>query len=208
MATKKQRRTSDLKTKKKRKGTRLLILSLITMAVFGSLIFLFVTLFDSLYPPVTGNKPGYAKREKWTVTLYFSDANERFLTPERRLIPKEKDVAGQVRELVKALLDGSKMKLVNTFPLKTEVQNVKIGDGGKAYVSFNKNLIRKHPGGSASEMATIYSLTNTLAANIPAIKEVILLVDGKELASIGGHIDTRRSFTPNKDLLAPSAKEG
>ena len=208
MATKKQRRTSDLKTKKKRKGTRLLILSLMTMAVFGSLIFLFVTLFDSLYPPVTGNKLGYAKREKWTVTLYFSDANERFLAPERRQIPKEKDVAGQARELVKALLDGSKIKLVNTFPPKTEVQNVKIADGGKAYVSFNKNLIRKHPGGSASEMATIYSLTNTLTANISAIKEVTLLVDGKELESIGGHIDTRHSFAPNKDLLAPSAKEG
>ena len=208
MATKKQRRTSDLKTKKKRKGTRLLILSLITLAVFGSLIFLFVTLFDSLYPPVTGNKSGYAKREKWRVTLYFSDANERFLVPERRQIPEEKDVAGQARELVKALLDGSKIKLVNTFPPKTEVQNVKIADGGKAYVSFNNNLIRKHPGGSASEMATIYSLTNTLTANISAIKEVILLVDGKELGSIGGHIDTRHSFAPNKDLLAPSAKGG
>jgi hypothetical protein len=55
-------------------------------------------------------------------------------------------------------------------------------------------------------MATIYSLTNTLTTNLPDIKEVTLLVDGKELASIGGHVDTRHPFTANKDLLAPSAK--
>ncbi len=207
MATKKQQRITNVKMKKKRKGTRFLILSAITLTVFGSLIFLFVTLFDSLYPPITG-KGNVPRREKWSVILYFSDANERFLEPEKRQIPKEKDIAGQARELVKALLDGSKTKLVNTFPLRTELQTVKIEDGQRAYISFNKTLLRKHPKGSASEMVTIYSLTNTLTANIPAIKEVVLQVDGKELESIGGHIDTRRPFVPNKDLLAPGAREG
>src|SRR3990172_3238241 len=208
MATKKQKRTSDQKTKKKKKGTRLLILAAVTMAVFGFLIFLFVTLFDSLYPPITGNGDRHSsRREKWGVTLYFSDANERFLEPEKRRIPKEKDIAGQARELVKALLDGSKTKLVNTFPPKTELQNVRIEGGGRAYISLSKNLIQKHPRGSASEMATIYSLTSTLTTNIPAIKEVVLQVDGKELESIGGHIDTRRPFVPNKDLLAPRASD-
>lgn len=208
MATKKQIRTTEVKRKKKKKGTRLLILSLIILAVFGSLIFFFVTLFDSLYPPVTGKGEGaYAKKEKWVATLYFSDANERFLMPEKRRIIKDKDSTGQVRELVKALLDGTKTKLVNTFPQETELQSVKIEGGQRAVVSFNKNLIRNHPGGSASEMATIYSLTNTLTANILAIKEVKLLVDGKELESIGGHIDTRRPFVPDKDILAPGAKE-
>ena len=208
MATKKQKRSQDLKTKKKKKGGRLLILALMTIAVFGSLIFLFLTLFDSIYPPVTGQIT-YAKREKWLVTLYFSDTNERFLVPEKRQIPKDRDVAGQVRELAKALLEGSKTKLINTFPEKTDVQTVRIEDGGRRVnISFSKNLIRNHPRGSASEIATVYSLTNTLTANIPTIKEVKLLVDGKELESIGGHIDTRRPFTQNKELLAPSAKEG
>ena len=208
MVTKKQRRTGEVKKKKKKKSTRLLILSLITLAIFGSLIFFFLTLFDSLYPPVTGKEEGsYAKKEKWVATLYFSDANERFLMPEKRQLMKDKDSAGQVRELVKALLDGPKTKLVHTFPQKTELQSVKIEGGQRAVVSFNKDLIRNHPGGSASEMATIYSLTNTLTANILAIKEVKLLVDGKELESIGGHIDTRRPFVPNKDILAPGAKE-
>ena len=207
MATKKQRRTTETKNKRKRKGTRLLILALMTLAVFGSLVFLFVTLFDSVYPPVTG-KAGYAKKEKWRVTLYFSDANERFLLPETRLISKEQDSVGQVRELVKALLEGSKTNLVNTFPQKTVVQDVKIEDGKRAVVSFSKAFIEYHPKGSTSEMATIYSLTNTVTANMPSIKEVRLLVDGKAIESIGGHIDTRNPLTPNKELIASGGKEG
>lgn len=208
MATKKQRRTGDIKRKKKKKGTRLIILSIITLAVFGSLIFFFLTLFNSLYPPVTGKGEGaYSKKGKRIVTLYFSDANERFLMPEKRQILKEKDNAEQAREIVNALLEGPKTKLSATFPQDTKLQSIKIESGQKAIVSFNKNLIRNHPGGSASEMTTIYSLTNTLAANIPAIKEVKMLVDGKELKSIGGHIDTRRPFIPNKDMLAPGAKD-
>ena len=204
MATKRQKKLGDIKKKKRKKGTRLLILSVMTLAIFGFLIFLFVTLFDTLYPPVTGKGERIsAEKEKWAVTLYFSNTNERFLVPEKRTIIKEKDSEGQARELIKALLDGSRDKLVPTFPQKTELQDVKIEDGKRAVISFSKNLIRNHPGGSASEMATIYSLTNTLTANIPAIKEVKLRIDGKDIASIGGHMDTRRPFTENKDILAP-----
>ncbi len=208
MATKKQRRSNEIKSKKKKKGTRLLMLTLIALTIFSSLVFLFITLFDSLYPPVTGKgENGGAKREKWVVTLYFSDANERFLTPEKRRIPKGTGSVGEARELVKALIEGSKNKLVNTFPAGTELQNVRISKGGRAYVSFGKKLVMEHPRGSASEMATIYSLTNTLTANIPEIKEVTLLVDNKKLSSLGGHIDTRRPFKADQELLAPSVRQ-
>ena len=103
-------------------------------------------------------------------------------------------------------MEGSKTQLINTFPAGTELQTIKIEAGQKAYVSFNKSFVKNHPKGSTSEMATIYSLTNTLTMNLPGLKEVTLLVDGKELPSIGGHVDTRHSFTSNKDLLAPSTK--
>jgi len=88
------------------------------------------------------------------------------------------------------------------------LDNVRIDDKQTAYVSFDKNLIKQHPGGSTSEMATIYSLTNTLIRNMNSIKRVKLLIDGKEVESIKGHVDTRQPFTMNKDMLAPGAKEG
>ncbi len=206
MASKKQLRTATVKTRKQKKKMRKSILVLVITAVVGFLVFFFLTLFDYVYPPVGGQGTVAKKKEKEEVTVYFSDANERFLVPEKRYVAKEDIPGNAARELVKTLLDGSRTGLVNTFPEKVDVMNVKI-DAGTAYVSFNRNLIKNHPGGSASEMATIYSLTNTLTANIPAINRVKILVAGKEIESIKGHIDTRQPFTPNQELIVQAKKE-
>jgi hypothetical protein len=205
MGTKKKRRTDEIKDKKKKKHMRKSLLFLIVVTVVACLILFFIVLFEYVFPPTNKN---VAKREKQEVVLYFSDANERFLVPEKRYIPKEENTENKAREIVKALLDGSKTKLVNTFPEKASLESIKIDDKQTAFVSFDENLIKFHPGGSASEMATIYSLTNSLTRNVGGIKRVKFLIGGKEVESIKGHVDTRQPFNMNKDLLAPGSKEG
>ena len=208
MSSKKQLRINDIQSKKKRKGVRILVLSLLVTCVVGFLIFFFLTLFDSVYPPVAGKQGREKSREKLQVTLYFSDANERFLLPEKRYIPKDASPEGQAQEIVKALIEGSKTGLVNTFPEKTELLKIRIEGPETALVSFGHNLVDNHPGGSAGEMATIYSLTNTLIVNMPEIKKVKILIDGKEQESLRGHVSIRGAFSLNKELIAPGAKEG
>lgn len=207
MGSKKQTRSVDIKNKKKKKGARILILSLIISCVLGFLVFFFLTIFDSVYPPVTGKGGKEKSRERQQVTLYFSDTNERFLFPEKRYIPQDKTREGQATELIKALVDGSKTGLVNTFPQKTDIISVKIESDQTARINFGQNLVANHPGGSASEMATIYSLTNTLITNIPEIKKVKILIEGKEQESLKGHIDIRNPFSFNKELIAPVSTE-
>jgi flagellar basal body-associated protein FliL len=202
MATKKERRTSELKSKKQKQTMRTSILVLIVVFLVGFLIIFFVTLFDFIFPPKGGKETLAKSREKQAVVLYFSDVNERFLLPEKRYIPKEKNAELQAREIVKALIDGSKTNLVNTFPEKSGLQSVKIDKEKTAHVSFARNLIQIHPGSSASEMATIYSLTNSLTANIPDIERVKILIDEKEITSLRGHIDTRQPFLMNKESIA------
>lgn len=202
MATKKQRRISEVKSKKKKHHMRTVLLFTIMTTIIGLLIFLFVTLFDTLFPPA--GKGGAAKKDKKEVSLFFSDANERFLVVEKRFVIREDNDEDQAREIVKALIEGSRTGKVATFPPKTELQGVKIKDAGLAEVSFGKGLIKSHPGSSASEMATIVSLTDTLVTNVPGIKKVKFLVDGKELASIKGHIDTRQAFE-FKDMKVPGS---
>jgi flagellar basal body-associated protein FliL len=207
LGSKKQTRSVDIKNKKKKKGARILILSLIISCVLGFLVFFFLTLFDSVYPPVTGKGGKEKSRERQQVTLYFSDTNERFLFPEKRYVPQDKAREGQATELIKALVDGSKTGLVNTFPPKTDIISVKIESDQTARINFGQNLVANHPGGSASEMATVYSLTNTLVTNIPEIKKVKILIEGKEQESLKGHIDIRNPFSFNKELIAPVSTE-
>jgi hypothetical protein len=210
MATKKQRRTDEVKHKKTRKKRRFLLLSAIVIASVVFLAIFFITLFDYIYPPATGKHTAAKKRDKLEVTLFFSDANERFLVPEKRFVAKEKDPEAQAEELVKALLSGSKTGLVNTFPEKAELQGIRMEGSDMLVVNFRENLTERHPGGSAAEMATVYSLANTVTANIPVVKKVKILIGGKERESLKGHIGLEHPFTMNRELIVPASppKEG
>jgi len=201
MTTKRQLRAENIKEKKIKKSTRIFYFSLILGGIFVLLIIFFVTLFSAIFPPV--DMDAMKKKEKLIVKIYFSDQQERFLRSEKRYVVKESDAASQAKEIVLALLDGSKSGLVNTFPHGVALRDVKIKDNETALVSFSKNLTKSYEGSSASEMATIYSLTNSITQNIPSIKMVKILVEGKELPSIKGHISTRKAFSPDLELIIP-----
>ena len=205
MTTKRQRRSENIKEKKTKKSTRILYLSLILGGIFILLVLFFVTLFNLIFPPV--DMDALKKKEKQIAKIYFSDPQERFLMPEKRYVIKENDAAAQAKEIVKALLEGSKAGLVNTFPAGVVLIDVKVGDAGIASVNFSKNLIKKYQGGSTAEMATIYSLTNSITQNVPSIKKVKILVEGKELSSIKGHISTQKAFNPDLELLIPEKEK-
>ncbi len=201
MTTKRQLRSENIREKKIKKSTRILYFSVIVGGIFVVLVIFFVTLFSALFPPV--DTDAMKKKEKQIVQIYFSDQQERFLRPEKRYVVKENDPAGQAKEITQALLDGSKTGLVNTFPHGVVVRDVKIVENETAYVSFSKSLTKLYQGSSASEMASIYSLTDSITQNIPAIKKVKILVEGQELSSIKGHISTRKAFSPDLELIIP-----
>ena len=204
MATKRQRRFEEIQDKKKKKSTRIFYFSLIMGGLAVLLIIFFVIVFNAVFPPVDVNAG--KKKEKRLVIVYFSDPQERFLKPEKRYVFVTDETSQQVKEITKALLDGSKTKLVNTFPEGVGIKDVKV-DEETAFISFSKNLTKLHPGGSTAEMATIYSLTNSVTENVAGIKKVKILIDGKELPSIKGHISTKKAFAPNPELFAPSKEE-
>lgn len=205
MSTKKLRRSENFKDRQRKKTTRIAYLVAILGGAVIILVIFFVMLFDAIFPPV--DTEALKKKTKIPVEIYFSDPQERFLVPEKRYIYQEENAVDHAKELIKTLLEGSKTGKVNTFPAKVSLRDVKLDPDGVLQVSFSENLTKLHPGGSAAEMATIYSLTNTLAANVPDVKAVKLLVEGKKLLSIKGHISTTGVFLPDPDLYAPVKEE-
>jgi len=201
MGTKKKTKTNQIKARKKKKKLRFLGLTVITVICLGFLIFFFVSLFDYVYPPTTGTGTSRAQKEKRKVTLYFSDENERFLVPETRYIPKEKKIDSQAEEIIYALIEGPKKGHIRTIPHGTGLIGVSVQEKGVAVVNFKKNIIDLHPGSCASEMMTIYSLTNTLIHNIPSLRSITLRVEGKRIKTLKGHIDTGLPFVIKKDLF-------
>ncbi len=200
MGSKKQTKTKQKKAKQRKKNTKMVFLSIILLVGVGFLMFFFLSLFDYISPPKGKIGEPTVTGEKQKAKLYFSDPNERFLIQEDRYITKSDSPEGTVKALVKALIDGPNGDLIETFPKETVLRNVKIKEG-VAYIDFGRNLIELHPGGSASEMMTIYSLTNTVITNIPSVKKVKILIDGKSVETIKGHIDTSKPFPLNKEIF-------
>lgn len=200
MGSKKKTKSKQIKAKQRKKNTRTFYLSLIILVSVGFLLFFFLSLFDYIYPPAGGIKGSVVTGEKQKVELYFSDLNERFLIPEERYITKKKSPGDTVRTLTEALIEGPHTDLVETFPKGTTLRGVAVKDG-TAFIDFGRNLIDLHPGGSASEMMTIYSLTNTVTINVPSVKRVKILIDGRGVETIKGHIDTSSPFETNRDII-------
>ncbi len=200
MGSKKKTKSKQIKAKQKKKNTRTFYLSLIILVGVGFLLFFFLSLFDYIYPPAGGTRGAVVKEEKEKMSLYFSDLNERFLIPEERYVTRRNSSSDMVKELVEALIEGPHTDLVETFPKETALRGISVKDG-VATIDFGRNLIDLHPGGSASEIMTIYSLTNTVTINMPSIKGVRILIEGTGVETIKGHIDTTTPFSMNRELI-------
>lgn len=129
--------------------------------------------------------------------LYFSNVDNSSLAAEDRILALPDNVVERARVLVSALIDGPKAALTPTLPAETKLLALHVTDGGTAYVDFSRVISEKHPGGSLSELLTIFSVVNTLSLNIPEIKAVKILIEGREAKTLAGHIDIRFPFRPN-----------
>jgi spore germination protein GerM len=153
--------------------------------------------------------PGVEKEEtagqKRIVTLYFSDPEGEYLIGEKREILKARRVEEEMREMVVELTKGPRGKLVPTLPARTKLLGIELGENGLAKIDFSKALAKDHPGGSTAEMMTVYSVVNSLTLNYPQIRKVQILVEGKKIETIAGHLSLGQPISSKTDLIKKAA---
>jgi len=122
-------------------------------------------------------------------TLYFLSSSGNALVPEEREIALAPSLQAQLRLVVEELLRGSRRGLPSPFPPGVVLRDVFASPQGLAYVDLSQELVANHPGGSEFEQLTVYSLSNTLTTNFPAVTRVQILVEGREVETLAGHLD-------------------
>lgn len=134
--------------------------------------------------------------EKVTVKLYYpTEDAEKLVAVEAKVPAKDKYKAS-----VEALAAGTKqMGLTGIFPKGVKVRSVKVKDG-LATVDFTQELTKRFVGGSTGEEMLVGSLVNTLT-EFKEITSVKILVEGQEIDTISGHLDTSAPFKRMKELL-------
>jgi spore germination protein GerM len=189
---------SKRKKRSSRKGRGGKILFLLILIGTGLIVFFHQQIYDSMKPLLERWRILSEKKE---VLLYFSGPEGEYLIGERRKILKKNEVKEEAKETIVALIKGPEGKLIPTLPPRTRLLTLQISDAGVAKVNFNAALSRDHPGGSSAEMMTVYSIVNSLALNFPRIKRVQILIDGKPIETITGHLSLRQPVPPKPDLI-------
>lgn len=185
-------------------SARLLLLAfLLILVVFGALL---VRKYRTAPPsepvPVAAEQEPKQLRE---VLLYFGAADGVYLAAEAREIEDCLVEEDCVRATVQALVDGPVGDLVPVLPSHAVLRAVATAeDEGTVTVDFSRELVTGHPGGSVSELLTVYGLANTLAENFPHLRQVRILVEGESAETIKGHVDLREPVQADFTFSRPS----
>jgi len=128
--------------------------------------------------------------------FYVADDGMR-LTSVERDVPYGEGAIEQAREIVAAQIAPVVDPLVSAIPTGTTLRALFVTEKGEAFVDLSKEVATAHPGGTMNELLTIYTIVNALSENLPAITSVQLLVDGKEVDTLAGHVDLRSPLPKN-----------
>jgi spore germination protein GerM len=150
--------------------------------------------------PAPAIAPPSTAVRKIAATLFYVTEDGMNLTPAQHEVLFFASVADQARAIVEAQLVPAP-PLVSAIPPDTKLREVFITERGDAFVDLSGDVTAKHPGGSLDEIFTVYTIVNALTVNLPAIKRVQILVDGKEVDTLAGHVDLRHPLAKSLDWV-------
>lgn len=113
------------------------------------------------------------------VHLYFPGPDDRLHTEARRLERGLERPNERLRAIAQLWLAGPESdRLTRPLP-QVESLRVDLGTGGRAYADLVPREGSEPPRlGSTEEAGALYSLVNTLALNVPEVREVVVLWNG------------------------------
>jgi spore germination protein GerM len=135
-------------------------------------------------------------------TLYFVAEDGQRLVGVESEVPLAEGTVAQARAIVDALLSSVPPEpLSSSVPAGTALRGIYVSSRNEVFVDLDGTVRAKHPGGSMQELLTVYGLVNTILVNLPTVTEVQILIDGREVDTLAGHVDLRRPLRKNEALI-------
>lgn len=124
------------------------------------------------------------------VNLFLLDPTALTLVPvktERRL---HAELSKRLSQIVTALIQETPPNFRNTIPRGTVLNEAYVDSEQTVYLDFSNHLTDGHIGGTTAELLTITAILKTVFDAFPdEVKQVQILIDGKEAKTLTGHLD-------------------
>jgi germination protein M len=133
--------------------------------------------------------------------FFISEDGQRLVATERE-VPLAEGVVAQARALVDAQLAAEAAPpLARSVPEGTVLRGLYVSSRNEIFVDLDGAVRARHPGGSLNELLTVYAIVNAITVNLPDVQEVQLLIDGREVDTLAGHVDLRQPLRKNESLI-------
>jgi Sporulation and spore germination len=134
-------------------------------------------------------------------TLYYGTPDGQALAAVKREVPLGEGPREQGRQILESELEDAPAPYLSLLPRGTMLRAFYITERGDAFVDLSADVSTLHPGGSTSELLTVYAIVNAVTANLSSVERVQILIDGKQADTLAGHVDLRRPFERDTVLV-------
>lgn len=120
------------------------------------------------------------------------------LLMEERKVERQFNMVSVAEAAVGEFLKGPSTPARSIIPQGTKLLKIFAGSDGIIYVDLSDEFRRNFQGGASTEFILLKGLYDTVISNIQGADDVKILVEGKEIESIGGHLS---ALYPLKNTL-------
>ena len=178
----------------------------IASAVLAALALLWVLFFavpmwwGGGEPPAAGVTAATTEpvpQRKITATLFFVSEDGMSLVPVQREVAFAEPVVEQARQIAEAQIGAPVPPFASAIPAGTKLRAIFLSERGDLFVDLTGEVTARHTGGALDELFTVYAIVNAMTVTLPAISRVQILIDGKEVDTLAGHVDLRNPLSKN-----------
>lgn len=136
-----------------------------------------------------------------SVRLYFADPSDLGWVTEDRVLAQV-EIPEALAEAIVAELLAKRPERFGGFSTRTEVLGFYITEDGVGWCDLSSDLLTGWPVGDGREWASLGSLVLSLTENIPSLRAVQLMIEGRVVSIPPGSLPIDRPLEPNWFQLA------
>ncbi len=174
-----------------------LVLLLFIAGVAGSYFFMHsLARQEKLIPALQLQSP-FIESDDLTVLRIYQPRNGRLEMTEKKS-PKRISSVAIAEDVVTEFFKQPVAEGVSGIPLSVKLLGLYKDEAQTLYIDLSDEVRRNFQGDALSEYLLLKGLYESLVSNIPDFQDVKLLVEGRELETLGGHLYLKY---PLKNLL-------
>jgi len=169
-----------------KKPYSMVLLAVLFLAGLVGGYLIFMKVFPQEMPPEGLDESLIVQGDLFSLRMYYP-VHDRLLTEERKL-PRRTAQLAIAEAAVEEFLKGPVGGVISSLPSDAKLLGLYKDTDQILYVDLSDEFRRNFQGDAYTEFFLLKGLYESLISNVPDIQDVKVLIEGKEIETLGGHL--------------------